>query len=144
MNSLSDVWNILLERLQKDLSPTTINTWFDQVKVVTMEDSALVLHCSNPFKKETIEKRFTGQIKEALRDIFSSDLEVKILDDEQLGVYHGVRPDHPDIPGENDAFTFETFVVGPQTKMAYAAARSVSEKPAGKLDRSSIRSILCG
>ena len=86
MNSLSDVWNILLERLQKDLSPTTINTWFDQVKVVTMEDSALVLPCSNPFKKETIEKRFTGQIKEALRDIFSSDLEVKILDDEQLGV----------------------------------------------------------
>ena len=134
MNSLSDVWNILLERLQKDLSPTTINTWFDQVKVVTMEDSALVLHCSNPFKKETIEKRFTGQIKEALRDIFSSDLEVKILDDEQLGVYHGVRPDHPDIPGENDAFTFETFVVGPQTKMAYAAARSVSEKPAGKFN----------
>ena len=57
MNSLSDVWNILLERLQKDLSPTTINTWFDQVKVVTMEDSALVLHCSNAFKKETIEAK---------------------------------------------------------------------------------------
>ena len=64
MNSLSDVWNILLERLQKDLSPTTINTWFDQVKVVTMEDSALVLHCSNAFKKETIEKLSSFNKKE--------------------------------------------------------------------------------
>ncbi|MBR5572301.1 MAG: chromosomal replication initiator protein DnaA [Oscillospiraceae bacterium] len=134
MNSLSDVWKILLERLKQDLSQTTINAWFDEVKVVTMEDSALVLHCSSPFKKEIIEKRFTPQIKDALRDIFSADLEVKILDDEQLEVYHGVRPDHPDVPGENDAFTFETFVVGPQTKMAYAAARSVSEKPAGKFN----------
>ena len=96
MNSLSDVWKTVLDRLKKQLSDTTINTWFDEVTVVTMEDSALVLHCGNVFKKNTIEKRFTPQIKEALRDIFSSDLEVKLLDDEQLSAYHGVRPDHPD------------------------------------------------
>ena len=84
MNSLSDVWKTVLDRLKKQLSDTTINTWFDEVTVVTMEDSALVLHCGNVFKKSTIEKRFVPQIKEALRDIFSSDLEVKLLDDEQL------------------------------------------------------------
>ena len=84
MNSLSDVWKTVLDRLKKQLSDTTINTWFDEVTVVTMEDSALVLHCGNVFKKSTIEKRFVPQIKEALRDIFSSDLEVKILNDEQL------------------------------------------------------------
>ena len=131
MNSLCDVWKTVLERLKQQLSDTTINTWFDEVTVVTMEDSALVLHCGNSFKKNTIEKRFMPQIKEALRDIFSSDLEVKLLDDEQLAAYHGVRPDHPETPGESDAFSFETYVVGPQNKMAYAAARSVAEKPAG-------------
>ena len=131
MNSLSDVWKTVLDRLKKQLSDTTINTWFDEVSVVTMEDSALVLHCGNVFKKNTIEKRFTPQIKEALRDIFSCDLEIKLLDDEQLSAYHGVRPDHPDTLSESEAFTFETYVVGPQNKMAYAAARSVAEKPAG-------------
>ncbi len=131
MNSLSDVWKTVLDRLKKQLSDTTINTWFDEVSVVTMEDSALVLHCGNVFKKNTIEKRFTTQIKEALRDIFSCDLEIKLLDDEQLSAYHGVRPDHPDTLSESEAFTFETYVVGPQNKMAYAAARSVAEKPAG-------------
>lgn len=134
MNSLSDVWKTVLDRLKKQLSDTTINTWFDEVTVVTMEDSALVLHCGNVFKKSTIEKRFVPQIKEALRDIFSSDLEVKLLDDEQLAAYHGVRPDHPDTLADSEAFTFETYVVGPQNKMAYAAARSVAEKPAGSFN----------
>ena len=131
MKSLSDLWDSILSRLSGELSDTTIKTWFDEISVVTMEDSALVLHCGNVFKKNTIEKRFTPQIKEALRDIFSSDLEVKLLDDEQLSAYHGVRPDHPDTLGDSEAFTFETYVVGPQNKMAYAAARSVAEKPAG-------------
>ena len=52
MNSLSDVWKTVLDRLKQQLSDTTINTWFDEVTVVTMEDSALVLHCGNTFKKK--------------------------------------------------------------------------------------------
>ena len=49
MNSLCDVCKTVLERLKHQLSDTTINTWFDEVTVVTMEDSALVLHCGNSF-----------------------------------------------------------------------------------------------
>ena len=71
-----------------------------------------------------------SHIKAALKDIFSSDLEVKILDDQQLSAYHGVAPDRPGSLLESDAFTFGTYVVGPQNKMAYAAARAVAEKPA--------------
>ena len=130
LNSIADVWKNVLDRLRSQLSETTINTWFDEVEVVTMEDSAFVLHCSNAFKKSTIEARFMSHIKAALKDFFSSDLEVKILDDQQLSAYHGVAPDRPGSLLESDAFTFGTYVVGPQNKMAYAAARAVAEKPA--------------
>ena len=58
MNSMKDLWDSVLKRLSHELSETTINTWFDEVTVVTMEDSAFVLHCSNTFKKSTIEARF--------------------------------------------------------------------------------------
>ena len=127
LNSIADVWKNVLDRLRSQLSETTINTWFDEVEVVTMEDSAFVLHCSNAFKKSTIEARFMSHIKAALKDIFSSDLEVKILDDQQLSAYHGVAPDRPGSLLESDAFTFGTYVVGPQNKMAYAAARAVAD-----------------
>ena len=130
MKSLSDLWDSILARLSGELSDMTIKTWFDEITVVTMEDSALVLHCSNPFKKNTVEARFLPHIKTALKDIFSTDLEVKILSDEQLAAYHGVAPDRPGNLFDSDAFTFETYVVGPQNKLAYAAAKAVAEKPA--------------
>ena len=129
MNSMKDLWDSVLKRLSGELSETTIHTWFDEVTVVTMEDSAFVLHCSNTFKKNTIEARFLPHIKAALRDLFSTDLEVKILDDDQLAAYHGVAPDRPGDLSESQAFTFETYVVGPQNKLAFAAAKAVTEKP---------------
>ena len=129
MNSMKDLWDSVLKRLSGELSETTINTWFDEVTVVTMEDSAFVLHCSNTFKKNTIEARFLPHIKAALKDLFSTDLEVKILDDDQLAAYHGVAPDRPGDLSESQAFTFETYVVGPQNKLAFAAAKAVTEKP---------------
>ena len=116
--------------MAEQLSETTIRTWFDEVSVVTMEDSAFVLYCSNGFKKNTIEARFMRYIKDALRDIFSADFEIKLLDDEQLAAYHRVTPDHPGDLANSDGFTFETYVVGPQNKLAYAAARAVAERPA--------------
>lgn len=130
VKSISDVWKTVLERLRGQLSETTINTWFDEVEVVTMEDSAFVLHCNNDFKKNYIETLFIKHIKEVLKDIFSMDLEVKILNDQQLTAYHGVAPDRPGALYESDTFTFETYVVGPSNKLAYAAARAVADKPA--------------
>lgn len=130
MKSISDIWKTVLERLRGQLSETTINTWFDEVDVVTMEDSAFVLHCNNDFKKNYIETLFIKHIKEVLKDIFSMDLEVKILNDQQLTAYHGVAPDRPGALYESDTFTFETYVVGPSNKLAYAAARAVADKPA--------------
>ena len=129
MNSLTDVWGNVLQQMSRQLAPTTINTWFDEVDVVTMEDSAFVLHCGNEFKKKTIEARFLSYIRDALRDLFSADFEIKILNDEHLSAYHGVAPDYPGDLNDSGAFTFETYVVGPSNKLAYAAAHAVSERP---------------
>ena len=129
MNSLTDVWGNVLQQMSRQLAPTTINTWFDEVDVVTMEDSAFVLHCGNEFKKKTIEARFLCYIRDPLRDLFSADFEIKILNDEQLSAYHGVAPDYPGDLNDSGAFTFETYVVGPSNKLAYAAAHAVSERP---------------
>ena len=129
MNSLTDVWGNVLQQMSQQLAPTTINTWFDEVEVVTMEDSAFVLHCGNEFKKKTIEARFLPYIRDALRELFSADFEIKILNDDQLSAYHGVGPDYPGDLEDSGTFTFETYVVGPSNKLAYAAAHAVSERP---------------
>ena len=43
MNSMKDLWDSVLKRLSGELSETTINTWFDEVTVVTMEEVAMAM-----------------------------------------------------------------------------------------------------
>ena len=62
LNSIQDIWNMVLERMRSELYETTINTWFDEVTPVALEGDTLILHCPNDFKRSTIEDRFLGNI----------------------------------------------------------------------------------
>lgn len=128
MNSVADVWNNVLQQLKKELSETTIATWFDELEAVDIQGNTFVLCCPNDFKKGYIESLFLNNIKTALRDIFSMDFEVQIL--ESPLERNGGRTAQPGDRFSTDEFTFEAFVVGPSNKLAYAASRSVAEHPA--------------
>ena len=69
-------------------------------------------------------------IKASLHDIFSTDFEVKILDDLDYAELKDNRPHRQSERFTSAEFTFETFVVGPSNKLAYAASVSVAEHPA--------------
>ncbi|MBR2132524.1 MAG: chromosomal replication initiator protein DnaA [Oscillospiraceae bacterium] len=129
MQSVSDIWAMILERLREDLSETTIKTWFDETVVVTLDGNTLILHCPNPFKRSNIQDRFVGSIKDSLRDIFSADMEVLLLDDDGLQRYQNPSNEQPTSLMESGEFTFETFVVGPSNKLACSAARAVADAP---------------
>ena len=130
MNSVADVWDNVLQQLKKELSETTIKTWFDELKAVDLRDGTLYLHCSNTFKQGYIEELFLKNIKSSLKDIFSTDIEVRILNDEDYAAFAGGEPSKRGGFDPDDEFTFETFVVGPSNKLAYAASLSVAEYPA--------------
>jgi chromosomal replication initiator protein len=130
LNSIADVWNNVLQQLKRDLSETTINTWFDELEAVDIRDGTFYLHCSNDFKSGYIENLFLKNIKTSLHDIFSTDIGVRILNDESYAAFCGGEPVKKNSFDPNDEFTFDTFVVGPSNKLAYAAAVAVGEHPA--------------
>ena len=131
MNSVADIWTNVLTQLKRDLSETTISTWFDELEAVEIRDFTFYLHCPNDFKKGYVESLFLDNIKAVLHDIFSHDFDVRILDDEEMALFRSPDQDkRPASAFDSEEFTFETFVVGPSNKLAYAAARSVAEKPA--------------
>ena len=130
MNSVADVWDNILQQLKKELSETTIATWFDELEAVDIQGNVFILHCSNDFKKGYIESLFMKNIKASLHDIFSTDFEVRILDDQDYAEFQGNAPKKQSERFTSAEFTFETFVVGPSNKLAYAASVSVAEHPA--------------
>ena len=129
MQSVSDIWSMILTRLREDLSETTIKTLFDETTVVALEGNTLILHCPNAFKRSNIQDRFLPNIEEGLRDIFSAEIAVKLLDDEGLTRYQKKEAEQPASLMESGEFTFETFVVGPSNKLACSAARAVADAP---------------
>lgn len=130
MNSVADVWDNVLQQLKRELSETTIKTWFDELEAVDIRDGTLYLHCSNSFKQGYIEELFMKNIRASLKDLFSTDMKVTILDDEAYTAFLGGEPAKHGSFDPDDEFTFETFVVGPSNKLAYAASISVAEHPA--------------
>ena len=130
MNSVADVWANVLQQLKKDLSETTIATWFDELSAVDIRENTFLLYCPNDFKKRYIESLFLKNIKAALRDIFSIEFEVEILDEKGLAEFQGNAPKHQSERFTSAEFTFDTFVVGPSNKLAYAASQAVAEHPA--------------
>ena len=129
MQSVSDIWAMILDRLREDLSETTIKTWFDETTVVALEGTELILHCPNAFKRSNIQDRFLPNIEAGLKDIFSSDMTVVLLDDDALRQRQD--PQEPKTASIMDSgeFTFETFVVGPSNQLACSAARAVADAP---------------
>jgi len=132
MNSVADIWSSVLRQLKRDLSETTINTWFDELEAVDFRDSKLYLHCANDFKSRYVKDLFSKNIQDALRDLFSTDIGVEILDDDALISFSGGETAQKKFPGPDfiNNLTFDTFVVGPSNKLAYAASVSVAEHPA--------------
>ena len=130
MNSVADVWDNILQQLKKELSETTIATWFDELEAVDIQGNVFILHCSNDFKKGYIESLFMKNIKASLHDIFSTDFEVRILDDQDYAEFQGNAPKKQSERITYAEITFETFMVGPSNKLAYAASVSVAEHPA--------------
>jgi chromosomal replication initiator protein len=130
LNSVADVWDNVLQQLKRELSETTIKTWFDELEAVDIRDGTLYLHCSNSFKQGYIEELFMKNIRASLKDLFSTDMKVTILDDEAYTAFLGGEPAKHGSFDPDDEFTFETFVVGPSNKLAYAASISVAEHPA--------------
>ena len=129
MQSVSDIWSMILDRLREDLSETTIKTWFDETTVIALEGDELVLHCPNAFKRTNIQDRFLPNIEAGLKDIFSSDMTVRLLDDDGLRLRQEPQENKPASIMDSGEFTFETFVVGPSNQLACSAAQAVADAP---------------
>lgn len=77
------------------MTAVTINTWFDDVQAVALEDTRLVLYSPTEFKRNIISSRYVPTIQKALRELFSFDFQVEILDEAGMERYRQDQSDDP-------------------------------------------------
>ena len=132
MNSNTDLWNEIKKLLARHMSDTAVSTWFGDCRVLEVQDNLLVLHCPSEYSRDIILGRYAGQLKDVLKELFNADFELSILTTEEMEQYLARQRTPAADPFGSEEFTFDRFIVGPSNKLAYAAAKAVSENPAQK------------
>ncbi len=129
MNSLTDIWSVVMDSLSQELTQTAINTWFSDCTPIEINNNTLIVHTTSDFKRSIIQSRFEKTICAVLYDLFSCPFELVVLaGDDELLEYREKRPSAEEMP-EMDGYTFDRFIVGPSNKFAHAAAIAVSQNP---------------
>ena len=130
MNSAADIWERVLSLMEQTMTKTTISTWFSDAEPVALEENRFILYIPTAFKKEIVVSRYLPDIKKALYDLFSADLDVVVLGQGEREKYNKRESSASRFLPGTEEYTFERFVVGNSNKFAHAAAMAVAEHPA--------------
>ncbi len=128
MNSAAAVWTKVLALLENEMTPTTIKTWFEDVRAIALEESRFVICSPDALNRDVIRQRYLPAVQKSLRELFSADFEVVVLGEEELSSFNNSKKENEFIPGTED-YTFDRFVVGSSNKFAHAAALQVADAP---------------
>ncbi len=136
------LWQATLGELELCISKANFITWFKNTNIAQKDGSQIVISVPNGFTKEWLKNKYHKEILKAIQNICpevnsieyrigqanKSNAEKEIIDIEKKEI-----PSSPIVKNKenflNPTYTFDTFVVGPNNELAYAACLSVSKKP---------------
>ncbi len=148
-----ELWERVQKALQLSLSKPTFETWIRPARCTQFRDGELLLHAPNSFSSNWLRKNYVKTIEQVAQEICGVSVKVTIqteqkpLENEVPTVISSTpsqAKDLPDdfvegpskmkgprriLPGLNLRYVFNRFVVGPNSRMAHAAALAVAESP---------------
>lgn len=130
MESFSEVWNLVCGYCKSRITEIAFSTWISRIEPVTLDFSGgvAVLKVPNELHRQTIIHYYKDLLEEAFREIFSQEIQVRIVTPDETE--HEKKKEEEIPASENYEFTFDTFIVGPSNKFAHAASMAVASKPA--------------
>lgn len=145
MDSIKQIWQVVLGNLELSLSKANFTTWFKNTSVLEQGMDKIIIGVPNAFTKEWLMNKYHQEILRAVRTV---NPEIKQIEYQIASSYNSLptiatktlsappdiepRPIHksPVISsGLNPKYTFQNFIVGSNNELAAAAAQGVAKNP---------------
>ncbi len=129
------LWAGICDLLRRDLSGTTMSTFFDGAEAVAFADSTLIVMVGGVVARDNIVRNHMPRVMSALQTLAGEGAQLRLLtsEEERAQVLRELGAAEPAGPTADPArfapgeFTFENFVVGNSNRFAYAAALAVAD-----------------
>ena len=138
MDEIIEKWEQILHTVKEEheLTDISFNTWLKPLDVFAIKGSVLyILVPDEQMGLIYIKKKYTLPIKVAVSEITGKDYEIEFVLPEQAKTIAAPKPkasiftESADKSSLNPNYTFDTFVVGNNNRLAHAASLAVSESP---------------
>lgn len=139
-------WQSVLGQLQMEMPRASFDTWVRDSHLLTLEQGLVTIGVRNAYARDWLENRLQGTAARLLSSLLNQAVDVEFVvsngrdtspDAESVAEPTSANPDSPEpAPARarsttlNPRYTFDTFVVGANNRLAHAAALAVAEKPA--------------
>ncbi|MBW2557481.1 MAG: chromosomal replication initiator protein DnaA [Deltaproteobacteria bacterium] len=135
---MESFWNESVKIIKKKVSQQNFETWIKPIRIVSLEDSNILLGVPNKFFKDWLVENYIDIISNSFSAVSGVGVDIKFIVS---------KPDKTDISRDMDAktliksrpvrlhsslnlnYSFERFVVGSSNQFAHAASLSVAEQP---------------
>ncbi|MFC4546824.1 chromosomal replication initiator protein DnaA [Paenactinomyces guangxiensis] len=126
--------------MQEKISKPSFETWFKATEAIDIQDDTMIVSAPNDFSREWLESRYADLIRDTLKEVTGSIIDIKII---SHTAEKQEKPNGPPTAAEeeseemdpqktqlNPRYTFDTFVIGSGNRFAHAASLAVAEAPA--------------
>ena len=130
MDSFSDVFERVKQLCRGEMSEVAYDLWIRELELTALDSSTACLQCTTQFKRDIVNEKYNALLTASFEEIMGFPVQVEITSREAAPAAPAAQENNRlDFQPEKE-YSFETFVVGPSNKLAYAASVSVAEHPA--------------
>ena len=157
IEEINEIWKMVKESFRQELSETSIELWFGEMKIISFEDTSadpstpseytVTMGIPSEFKFKTVKNKYLASIEEKFCQLFGFEVKVNLTftgsaaaADRVQSPILGIDPlpakeeEKKDPLGTlsnyNFEYTFENFIVGSTNKFAHTACYAVANSPA--------------
>lgn len=141
------IWQTVLGEVELSVSPASFQTWFKNTRLIKLSESSVTIGVTNIFAQQQLEVKFQPLITEILQknNVSVENIDFKIISsiipkktESETVILNQEAPKvvrqapsigHTYRQGLNERYTFENFIVGSGSELAYAACQAIAANP---------------